>query len=75
MQNQSDALRLVEEMPKVYSEPFADSSQIPTTLLSILAKKYVTVALCGDGDMNYFLVTLDIFLRITHSNILLWDLI
>ncbi len=49
-----DAINLIEEMPKVYSEPFADSSQIPTTLLARLVKKHVTVALSGDGGDEIF---------------------
>ena len=50
----SDALNLVEQMPNVYCEPFADSSQIPTTLLSSLVKNYVSVALSGDGGDEIF---------------------
>ncbi|MAI28793.1 MAG: asparagine synthase (glutamine-hydrolyzing) [Rickettsiales bacterium] len=50
----SDAINLIEEMPKVYSEPFADSSQIPTTLLAKLVKEHVTVALSGDGGDEVF---------------------
>ena len=34
----NDALNLIDKMPRVYSEPFADSSQIPTTLLSSLVR-------------------------------------
>ncbi len=49
-----DAINLIEEMPRVYSEPFADSSQIPTTLLARLVKKHVTVALSGDGGDEIF---------------------
>ena len=49
-----DAINLVEQMPKVYSEPFADSSQIPTTLLSSLVKNHVSVALSGDGGDEIF---------------------
>ena len=50
----NDAMKLIEEMPSIYSEPFADSSQIPTTLLANLVKKYVTVALSGDGGDEVF---------------------
>lgn len=49
-----DVIELVHLMPQVYSEPFADLSQLPTYLVSQLARAHVTVALSGDAGDEVF---------------------
>ena len=51
----NDALKMLDNLIKVYDEPFADSSALPSLLLNSVTKKYVTVALSGDGGDESFL--------------------
>lgn len=78
---EQDALNVIPHLSKIYDEPFADSSQIPTFLVSKFAKQKVTVALSGDagdelfGGYNRYLFSKKMFNRIKNTPISLRKLI
>ncbi len=52
--SKAEAVKIIQSLPSAFAEPFADSSQIPTMLVSKIAKEQVSVVLSGDGGDELF---------------------